>query len=256
MKLSELEFLKLLPAFMRDDEANIALSKSINKLFGALRLDTLSTWDKIDELTEKECDELAWELDIDWYEPTALSLEEKRETIKLAQQIKRKRGTKWAVERLVTLYLGEGGVEEWHDTIVPGVPFTFRVYTSNSDVTEEMIEKFNKAVSIAKNERSHMIGMSHRYLVKDIETGKNYYLYVDKGKLILQDSFATKEGRTFFMQDRTTGTIYHLYVSNGNLYMNATTETEGDDAIPFEDASTKEIHNVYVTDGQMMIEVA
>lgn len=254
MKLSELEFLKLLPAFMRDDEANIALSKSINKLFGALRLDTLSTWDKIDELTEKECDELAWELDIDWYEPVNMTLEEKRETIKIAPQIKSKRGTKWAVERLVSLYLGEGGVEEWCDTIEPGIPYTFKVYTSNPDVTEEMFNNFKNAVSIAKNERSHMIGMSHRHLIKDIATGSNFYLYVDRGKLILQNSYATIEGKTFLLKDRKTGTIYHIYVSNGNLYMDVSTEKNGKDAISFISASDEGSFDVYITDGKMMIE--
>ena len=254
MKISELDFLRLLPVFMRDDEAVIALSHSINKLMGNMRLDTLSTWDKIDELNDKECDELAWELDIDWYEPTVLTLAEKRETIKLAQQIKRKRGTKWAVERVISMYLGEGGVEEWCDTSEPGLPYTFKVYTSNKEVTEEMLEAFNKAVKIAKNERSHMISMSHRYLLKDIADGKNYYLYVDKGQLILQSSFATAEGNTLFLQDRTDGVIYHLYVSSGELYMETAPEAEGGDVISFMDASTSIMHNVYITDGQMMIE--
>ena len=95
MKISELDFLRLLPAFMRDDEAVIALSKAMDKLLGepGKRLSSIRTWDKIDELTEAECDEMAWELDIDWYDSTGMSLKEKQETIKVAQQIKRKRGT-------------------------------------------------------------------------------------------------------------------------------------------------------------------
>ena len=40
----------------------------------------------LDVYKSQECDELAWELDIDWYDSTGMSLEEKRETIKLAQQ--------------------------------------------------------------------------------------------------------------------------------------------------------------------------
>ena len=32
MKISDLDFVRLLPAFMRDDEAAIALSKAMNKL--------------------------------------------------------------------------------------------------------------------------------------------------------------------------------------------------------------------------------
>jgi len=93
MKVSNMDFIKLLPAFMQDDEAAIALSKAVNKLIGepGKRLATIRTWDKVDELTEAECNEMAWELDIDWYDSEGMSLTEKRNTIKLAQQIKRKR---------------------------------------------------------------------------------------------------------------------------------------------------------------------
>ena len=91
MKVSNMDFIKLLPAFMQDDEAAIALSKAVNKLIGepGKRLATIRTWDKVDELTEAECNEMAWELDIDWYDSEGMSLTEKRNTIKLAQQIKR-----------------------------------------------------------------------------------------------------------------------------------------------------------------------
>lgn len=159
MKISELDFVRLLPAFMRDDEAVIALSKAMNKLLGepGKRLHTIRTWDMIDELTEEECDELAWEHDIDWYDSTGMGLEEKQETIKLAQQIKRKRGTKWAVERLITAYFGEGYVMEWFET--GDAPFTFMVLTTNAHVTAENFTKFVEAANAAKNERSHLAGI-------------------------------------------------------------------------------------------------
>lgn len=159
MKISELDFVRLLPAFMRDDEAVIALSKAMNNLMGepGKRLHTIRTWDKIDELTEAECDELAWELDIDWYDSTGMGLEEKKETIKLAQQIKRKRGTKWAVERLITAYFHEGYVMEWYE--IGDTPYTFMVLTTNAHITAENYEKFKEAAKAAKNERSHIAGI-------------------------------------------------------------------------------------------------
>ena len=47
MKVSNMDFIKLLPAFMQDDEAAIALSKAVNKLIGepGKRLATIRTWD-------------------------------------------------------------------------------------------------------------------------------------------------------------------------------------------------------------------
>lgn len=159
MKVSELDFLRLLPAFMRDDEAAIALSKAMNQLIGGpgKRLQSIKTWDQINDLTEAECDELAWELDIDWYDSTGMSLEDKRATIQLAQQIKRKRGTKWAVERLISAYFGEGYIMEWYE--MDDTPFTFVALTTNTHITAENFGKFVEAVKAAKNERSHLAGV-------------------------------------------------------------------------------------------------
>lgn len=57
--MSNMDFIKLLPAFRQDDEAAIALSKAVNKSIGepGKRLATIRTWDKVDELTEAECNE-------------------------------------------------------------------------------------------------------------------------------------------------------------------------------------------------------
>lgn len=191
MRISELDFVRLLPVFMRDDEAIIAFSKAMNELLGepSKRLSTLRTWDKIDELNEAECDELAWELDIDWYDSTGMTLEEKRETIKLAQQIKRKRGTKWAVERLIDSYLGEGYVAEWYE--VGGAPYTFVVLTTSTDITAENYGKFVEAANIAKNERSHIVGI---------------FYYWEQGP---DGGIAYDPGDTFHHYDfRKCGTVY------------------------------------------------
>ena len=157
MKISELEFARLLPTFMRDDEAVIALSRAVDRLLGepGKRLHTIRTWDQIDELNEAECDELAWELDIDWYDSTGMSLREKRETIKVAQQIKRKRGTKWSVEGLISAYFGTGYVQEWYES--GGAPYTFMVFTTNATIGAKNYDKFMEAITAAKNERSHLV---------------------------------------------------------------------------------------------------
>ena len=180
MKISDLDFLRLLPAFMRDDEAVVALSKAMNHLLGepGARLSTIRTWDKIDELTEAECDELAWELDIDWYDSTGMGLDEKRETIKLAQQIKRKRGTKWAVERLISAYFGEGYVVEWYEQEIikkAAAPYTFSVLTTNPDISGNYT-KFVEAANAAKNARSHLAGVYYLWQMNDPDYGIEYSL--------------------------------------------------------------------------------
>ena len=159
MKLSELEFLRLLPQFMQEDPAVKALSLGVDIIIPTLAksLEKLTTWDQIDNLNEGECDEMAWELDIDWYDSDGMTLEEKRETIKMAQQIKRKRGTKWAVERLISAYFGVGYVVEWYD--IGTAPYTFAVMTTNPTITAEAFRKFVEAAKVAKNERSHIVGV-------------------------------------------------------------------------------------------------
>lgn len=158
MKLAELEFLKLLPSFMRDDEAVIALAAAIDKLLGtpSERIPTIRTWDQIENLTSEECDALAWELDVDWYDDT-LGLDEKRATIEAAQQIKRNRGTKRAVEELITAYFGEGYVVEWYE--IGDKPFTFIAMTTNTAITQEDYAKFVEVVRSAKNARSQIAGV-------------------------------------------------------------------------------------------------
>ena len=91
MKVSNMDFIKLLPAFMQDDEAAIALSKAVNKLIGepGKRLATIRTWDKVDELTEAECNEMAWELDIDWYDSEGMSLTRAADQKKARYQVGR-----------------------------------------------------------------------------------------------------------------------------------------------------------------------
>ena len=82
MKLSTLEFIRLLPQFMREDGAVKGLSAAMDEIVPELAQSTatLSTWDHIDELSEDELDALAWELNILWYD-TGASLDTKRALI-------------------------------------------------------------------------------------------------------------------------------------------------------------------------------
>ena len=286
MKLSELDFLRLLPAFMRDDETAIALSKAMNKLLRepGQRLHTLRTWDKVDELTEAECDELAWELDIDWYNSTGMGLEEKRATIKLAQQIKRKRGTKWAVERLISAYFGEGYIMEWYDT--GGNPFTFVALTTNTHITAENFGKFVEGVKAAKNERSRIVGVFyfwqqgppgvecalgsglHRY---DFKKCGIYPRIATKGAVV-KSAVETKAETALYkydvekcseknpktaihLQDKTRDKSYLLYVQNGRLTLAPAIGTAKREKLVFSDLFTKALYSLHVQNGKLTKEL-
>lgn len=165
MKLENVEIVKLLPPWMRQDEANAALSRSASSLFQdpAKRIKQLRIWDKIDELDDEMLDELAWELNIDWYS-SAMEISKKRATIKVAHLIMEKRGTKWAVEQLISAYFGTGYVKEWFE--YGGDPYMFRVLTTNPDIGDDGMAGFFKQVDVAKSVRSHMEGV---YFYEELE---------------------------------------------------------------------------------------
>ena len=141
MKLQDLEFIRLLPQFMREDSAVQGLAAAIDsiipKLSGAA--EKLSTWDRIDELSEAELDDLAWELNITWYNAGA-SIDVKRGLVKNSDRVYQHLGTKWAVENVSATYFGEGMVEEWFE--YGGEPGRFRVHTPNPSVNNEKLAEF------------------------------------------------------------------------------------------------------------------
>lgn len=73
MRLNETEMVKLLPAWMQEDggDNGLATGCDIISRDAYARLKLLSRWDKIDQLSDAELDEMAWELNIQWYDSTA-----------------------------------------------------------------------------------------------------------------------------------------------------------------------------------------
>ena len=95
MKLSTLEFIRLLPTFMRGDAAVQGLAAGLDEIIPGLAqsIGRLTTWDRIDELTEDELDNLAWELNILWYDKAA-GIGAKRAIVKSSDEVYRHLGTK------------------------------------------------------------------------------------------------------------------------------------------------------------------
>ena len=141
MKLSNLEFIKLLPQFMRDDDAVRGLAAGIDSIIPQLaaEIEKLSTWDRIDQLSEAELDDLAWELNILWYD-TGASIDVKRNIVRDSDRVYQKLGTKWAVERVINTYFGDGYLEEWFQ--YDGEPGFFRVYSANPTINESKFVEF------------------------------------------------------------------------------------------------------------------
>ena len=141
MKLHDLDFIRLLPQFMREDTAVQGLAKGVDAIVPTLAasIQLLTTWDHIDSLSEKELDDLAWELNILWYEPTA-DIQIKREVIKNSDKVYQHLGTKWAVENVIRSYFQNGYIKEWFE--YDGLPGRFRIHSSNPTITGEKLPSF------------------------------------------------------------------------------------------------------------------
>lgn len=158
MKLNDIEFIKLLPKFMQNDNAIIGLSIStdeiIKKIHNTAKLFT--TWDKIDSLPEAELDQLADELNIVWYnklEPISV----KRELIKNSDRVYQKLGTKWAVENIIKTYFGDGYIQEWFQ--YDGEAGHFKIFSSNPTITNEKFMQFMDILNKVKRGSSHLDGI-------------------------------------------------------------------------------------------------
>lgn len=158
MKLTELEFRKLLPQFMQNDDAVKGLSLAMDIIFPQLSnsVKTLSTWDQIDNLTEDELDELAWELNILWYDIGA-DIGVKRELVRNSDKVYRHLGTKWAVENVVNSYFGEGYISEWFE--YSGEPGHFRVYSTNPTLNNERLTEFLNLLDKVKRASAKLDGV-------------------------------------------------------------------------------------------------
>lgn len=161
MYLSDADILKLVPEFMRNDEAVKGLATAVNKLIRepAERIKTLRVWDQIDQLNDEQLDELAYELNIDWYSST-LPIESKRAMVKTSDLVHSRRGTKWAVEEVINSYFSPGFVMEWNeDGYVNPKPYHFTVYTGHRNVTDAVLQEFYTIAKIAMSVRSRIDGV-------------------------------------------------------------------------------------------------
>lgn len=149
MKTNELDLLKFIPLFMRDDQTVKAIATAINEIFSDMYLAKLRTWDQLDKLDHAELDELAWELNVLWYN-AAGTLEQKREQIRTSDDVWRTLGTRYAVEIVISQLFGSGKLDEFWE-YEGGKPHHFRVRVSDPSVLTPAGEKeFRRVLEIVK----------------------------------------------------------------------------------------------------------
>lgn len=153
MKFDDLDFVQMLPTFMREDASIVASAREVEKDIRRItdRLPAISAHRNVDLMEEAELDELAWEEDVDWYDSTA-DIEVKRDLLRFVHLLKAKRGTEFSVTTILKGHFGSGWVREWFE--YGGKPFYFKVFTDNPHVLQEQYDKFMAEIKLSKNARS------------------------------------------------------------------------------------------------------
>lgn len=158
MKINDMDFIQLMPAFMKEDEAVQGLSEGVNRVTEELadKIKLFSTWNQIDNMTDAELDMLAEELHISWYDKAAV-IEVKRGLIKNSDMVHSKMGTNWAVQNVIETYFGSGQIEDWFD--YEGEPHHFRVITENQSITAGASDKFLSVLEKVKRKSAFLDGI-------------------------------------------------------------------------------------------------
>lgn len=158
MDVNNVDLLKLLPSYMREDKFNKALAKALSVQLHKIaeKTELLSIWDHIDDLPEDMLDELAWSLHVDWYDRGA-EIEIKKSLIKNADIVHMRLGTPWAVMQVIQDYFGYGEMREWWE--YGGTPHYFKVLSSNPNVTGDDVDRFLRVLDVVKRASSWLEGI-------------------------------------------------------------------------------------------------
>lgn len=147
------KLLDILPESIRSDPQVRAMSEAISSELRAVSAAIAETilLPRIDELAEEIVDLLAYQQHVDFYEAD-LVLQQKRDLAKQSVAWHRRKGTKWAVEQVVSIIFQNAIVSEWFE--YGGEPYFFRVETEETLKAETDLDRLVRLIDATKNTRS------------------------------------------------------------------------------------------------------
>lgn len=144
---------KLLPYSLSQDPVLVAM-------FEALVIQLKEAYDEadllydlvnIDKLPEPLLDVIAYEKHVDFYD-NQLTIEQKRELIKSSISWHRKKGTRWAVERVVSIVYPNANVYEWFE--YDGHKYRFKIEVDEPFIASKDMKRLRELIEATKNKRS------------------------------------------------------------------------------------------------------
>ena len=171
------EALKLLPYSLQSDPVVMAMFEATIIQLQELYDDALLIFDlvNISKLPEELLDLIAFEKHVDFYD-SDLSLEQKRALVKSNISWHRKKGTRWALEHVVSIVMPNSTVSEWFE--YEGRPYFFRLETEQALSPNTNFKQIVGAVNNYKNARSWLENITvNRKLDLGLNIGAAYPLY-------------------------------------------------------------------------------
>ncbi len=201
---------KLLPDILRKDKRLKAFAELESKNFKEVsaKLPYLFVY-KLENLSNEELEELAWQFDISKVEwELATDRKQKEELIKNNILLKAKKGTPWAIKRVLELLGLKGQLQEWFE--YGGTPYHFKVniFSKNKYISPQTEDKLIKLIHEYKNERSHIEKISIGYEIgykqvktrgRFIDSSKEYFAIVP-----IQENFTGNSAVKAGFIDQTT----------------------------------------------------
>lgn len=154
-RLDTISMRELLPPNFKYDPDAIAASEAVTPDYH--RLYALSSkaviLANIDNLSEEWLDVLAIDMHVDFYD-TTLSIAAKQELVKQSIPLHQKKGTPWAVDRIIQIIFADGEATEWFT--YGGNPYFFKISTRIGPLEEKTLAWLIDAVWSVKNTRSQL----------------------------------------------------------------------------------------------------
>ena len=152
-EISSVRIIDLLPESIARDEGVRKAAEAIQAEIDLVtaQIEVLKMVPDLDSVNAAVLDHLAWQWGVKFYSDT-LPVEQRRTLVKQAFTQAKARGTKAAVQAVISAVFSQGVLEEWYQ--YGGDPYHFR-YVSNEIITEPgVLETMIRAIETEKNARS------------------------------------------------------------------------------------------------------
>lgn len=171
------ELLKLLPYSLRQDPVLVAIAEAVEIQLNQAYQEAEDIYNlvDIDKMPEALLDLLAYEKHVDFYE-VGLPVEQKRELVKASIKWHRKKGTRGAIEDVVSIIYKNAQVFEWFE--YGGEEYRFKIEVEEPFIANEDMKRLKRMVEATKNKRSWLeyvaVKMQQTQYI-ELEAATSYY---------------------------------------------------------------------------------